>query len=94
MCVCVCVCVCVCIITPQEFGVPLPESEATVVEKALSWDEIEYVSVPLCTLYYTSVLWTQCLGGGGYMSYEEEDTCTLYYTSVLWTQCLLLTTQV
>ena len=24
---------------------PLPEAEATVVEKGLSWDEIEYVSV-------------------------------------------------
>lgn len=26
----------------QEFGVPLPESEATVLEKGLSWNEIEW----------------------------------------------------
>jgi len=25
----------------QEFGVPLPETEATVVEKGLAWNEIE-----------------------------------------------------
>lgn len=26
----------------QEFGVPLPDTEATVVEKSLSWNDIEY----------------------------------------------------
>jgi len=32
---------------PQEFGVPLPETEATVVERGLSWDEIECVSISM-----------------------------------------------
>ena len=39
----------------QEFGVPLPEAEATVVEKALSWDEIQCRASSSSQIQYVSV---------------------------------------
>ena len=35
----------------QEFGVPLPETEATVLEKGLSWNEIEYGDSPRLSIF-------------------------------------------